>query len=164
MALIVKENTVYLDVHFVFQDLGISSLITSPILTKLKKKYNVTAIVSCIEQLPCNVQQYKEAGVTVFHIPISDFPSANLKQWFQDVCKFMNDMRSQERVIVVHCAAGISRSCTVLAAYLMYLCRWSPSQAIQHIRNKRRIVQPNPGFIKQLKEWDQYLRSRNYQL
>lgn len=47
-------------------------------------------------------------------------------------------------------AMGKSRSATILAAYLMASRRISPSFAIGLIERARPIVEPNPGFAKQL--------------
>jgi dual specificity phosphatase 12 len=50
----------------------------------------------------------------------------------------------------VHCGAGISRSATIIAAYLMYSLKLDPESAVDMIRTVRPIVEPNEGFMEQL--------------
>lgn len=52
--------------------------------------------------------------------------------------------------VVVNCFAGVSRSTTVVLAYLMYKNKWNVQEAISFVRGKRPIIIPNYGFICQL--------------
>ena len=60
-----------------------------------------------------------------------------------------------DNVVFVHCFAGVSRSSTIIIAYLMKIKGMTFEQALQFTKDKRRIISPNPGFIKQLKLWKQ---------
>ena len=48
---------------------------------------------------------------------------------------------------------GISRSATVVAAYLIYRHGLTPSQALQWIKFQRSISNPNSGFRQQLEDY-----------
>jgi Dual specificity phosphatase, catalytic domain len=48
---------------------------------------------------------------------------------------------------------GISRSATVVAAYLIYRHGLSPAQAIEWMKLQRPIVNPNFGFQEQLQDY-----------
>lgn len=50
---------------------------------------------------------------------------------------------------------GKSRSATILAAYLMATRRIAPNLALGLIERARPIVEPNPGFMKQLELYHQ---------
>lgn len=52
--------------------------------------------------------------------------------------------------VVVNCFAGVSRSTTIVLAYLMYKNKMSVQDAIYFVRSKRPIVNPNYGFVCQL--------------
>ena len=48
---------------------------------------------------------------------------------------------------------GISRSATVVCAYLVATAKMTPDEAIVSVRAKRGIVCPNLGFRRQLEEY-----------
>uniref|UniRef100_A0A0K0DLM5 TYR_PHOSPHATASE_2 domain-containing protein n=1 Tax=Angiostrongylus cantonensis TaxID=6313 RepID=A0A0K0DLM5_ANGCA len=56
----------------------------------------------------------------------------------------------RESAVLVHCLAGVSRSATVVAAYLITACDLSFSSALKFIAKKRPVVNPNFGFRMQL--------------
>ena len=48
---------------------------------------------------------------------------------------------------------GISRSTTVVMAYLIATTKMTPHEALATVRSKRTIVRPNRGFMSQLQEY-----------
>lgn len=48
---------------------------------------------------------------------------------------------------------GISRSTTVVLAYLIATSKMTPREALAAVRSKRTIVRPNRGFMSQLDEY-----------
>ena len=58
----------------------------------------------------------------------------------------------------VHCAMGISRSATVVSAYLVATTLMHPHEAIEFVQSKREIVCPNLGFRRQLDVYASRLR------
>lgn len=58
--------------------------------------------------------------------------------------------------LLVHCVMGRSRSATLFLAYLMICENMTVVDAIEHVKNHRRII-PNWGFLKQLRELDMHL-------
>lgn len=57
----------------------------------------------------------------------------------------------------MHCVVGVSRSATLVLAYLMLHQRLSLRQAVLTVRERRWIF-PNRGFLHQLRQLDQRLR------
>ena len=62
-------------------------------------------------------------------------------------------MREQNRTILVHCAAGVSRSASFVIAYLMGKKNMSFDEAFEHTKERRKIIRPNSGFLEQLKKY-----------
>jgi protein-tyrosine phosphatase len=52
--------------------------------------------------------------------------------------------------VLVHCAMGISRSSSIVIAYLMARNGWGFQQAYKYVRERRSSINPNPGFRNQL--------------
>lgn len=65
-------------------------------------------------------------------------------------CSFIQSALAQGGKVLVHCAMGVSRSPTVVCAYLMSTQRLSARAAIQYVRKRRPKIHPNYGFMKQL--------------
>ncbi|XP_043227846.1 dual specificity protein phosphatase 3-like [Amphibalanus amphitrite] len=71
-----------------------------------------------------------------------------LEDWFQVAADFIHESRRSGKVLV-HCVQGLSRSATLVIAYLMIKLHMSLSQALQTVRARREIF-PNDGFLQQL--------------
>lgn len=73
--------------------------------------------------------------------------------WWERVFQQM----SSSAKVLVHCVVGVSRSATLVLAYLMLHQQLSLRQAVITVR-ERRWVFPNRGFLHQLCRLDQQLR------
>lgn len=62
--------------------------------------------------------------------------------------------------VLVHCHAGVSRSATVVIAYLMQEKDLTFDQAFSFASKKRPVIFPNMGFQRQLQEWERLLALR----
>jgi protein-tyrosine phosphatase len=56
--------------------------------------------------------------------------------------------------VLVHCMAGISRSSAVIIAYMMRRLSVSLENALAYVKAKRPKINPNEGFIHQLKVYE----------
>ncbi len=63
------------------------------------------------------------------------------------LCVFCTQAKKSK--VLVHCKAGMSRSVSVVLAYLMRMHGWSLERAVQEV-SPRRCIHPNPGFVRQL--------------
>ncbi|CCG84943.1 protein of unknown function [Taphrina deformans PYCC 5710] len=87
------------------------------------------------------------------HIDVDDARDEDLLDHFKDCWRFIRDCLDEGGRILVHCEQGISRSPTVVAAYLMRAERMHPVSALTYIKKFRPIIDPNPGFRAQLDVW-----------
>ena len=62
--------------------------------------------------------------------------------------------------VFVHCVQGMSRSATLVLAYLMKTCGMGVQDAVRLVRSKREIY-PNPGFLQQLCDFNEELKKQN---
>lgn len=72
------------------------------------------------------------------------------------------DFIEKNKCILVHCRKGISRSSSIVIAYLMYINKQSFEKAYDFVLKKKNNIQPNVNFIKQLKEFDDMIKVCNY--
>ncbi|KAI9595301.1 dual specificity phosphatase, partial [Syncephalis fuscata] len=75
-----------------------------------------------------------------FVITVQDRPATNLIQYFNDTFTFIEDCISQGGNVLVHCMAGISRSATIVIAYLMRKHQWTTLAAMETVRSSRKII------------------------
>jgi hypothetical protein len=66
-----------------------------------------------------------------------------------NVIEMIHEQRNKGKNVLVHCHAGIQRSCTIVALYLMKYYGMSAEEVIRFIQTKRPIAfQPQPTFKK----------------
>ena len=92
---------------------------------------------------------YKAAGIQFYGIEAIDVPSFSLKRFFQETADFIDEALLSGGKVYVHCQMGISRSSTIVLAYLMIKKGWTAQEAVRTVRARRQII-PNDGFLRQL--------------
>lgn len=58
-----------------------------------------------------------------------------------------------EKRILIHCQAGMSRSASVAIALLAIYESITFTDALDYVKSKRPIVQPNPSFLRMVEEY-----------
>lgn len=79
--------------------------------------------------------------------------------WLNTSAALIEEWLWAGRTVLVHCAAGISRSPTVAAAALMRRHSCSAADALRTLRKGRSIIDPNPGLVALLKEYEEFVHS-----
>lgn len=111
------------------------------------KKNRIQCIVSVHD---LSSQHPVHEQVKVLRIQLSDCSSVDIGAHFSTTNQFIHNARLKQAAVLVHCLAGVSRSATVVAAYLITVCGLSFSSALTFISKKRPVVNPNFGFRMQL--------------
>ena len=98
--------------------------------------------------------------VDVLRVAVDDNAHNDIKRHFAKCFQFIDAQLSQTKQharknkVLVFCKAGISRSATVVISYLMKTFSIPLDEALLFLKKKRPIIQPNNGFLKQLKEYE----------
>uniref|UniRef100_A0A7S2E2U7 Protein-tyrosine-phosphatase n=1 Tax=Haptolina brevifila TaxID=156173 RepID=A0A7S2E2U7_9EUKA len=82
----------------------------------------------------------------------SDLP--RMQSVMREGVDFIRSAMQERGTVLVHCHRGISRSCTLVVAYLIEAEQRSAESVFEGIRSKRRIVDPNLGYWCALQEWE----------
>ncbi|XP_054159976.1 uncharacterized protein LOC128958186 [Oppia nitens] len=126
---------------------NIQSATSCDILTEHKIK----RVLSVIE-LPIET---KYPFIEYFHVIAEDVEEQDLLTHFEETRQVIADGHRKGHNVLVHCMAGISRSSTVVTAFLMNKYGKSYSDTIDMVRTKRSQIYPNEGFRKQLKLYEE---------
>uniref|UniRef100_A0A182XW25 Uncharacterized protein n=1 Tax=Anopheles stephensi TaxID=30069 RepID=A0A182XW25_ANOST len=114
------------------------------------EKHTIRSILS-IDSVPLPVHITDHPNLRVRHIQAADVPREDLIRHFEDSNRFIADSLAEGRHVLVHCYFGVSRSATIVIAYVMQKYRLNYEAAFQRVKAKRIFVMPNPGFVNQLK-------------
>ncbi|XP_057555132.1 dual specificity protein phosphatase 22 isoform X2 [Hippopotamus amphibius kiboko] len=95
-------------------------------------------------------------GVKYLCIPAADSPSQNLTRHFKESIKFIHECRLRGEGCLVHCLAGVSRSVTLVVAYVMTVTDFGWEDALHMVRAGRSCANPNLGFQRQLQEFEEH--------
>ncbi|OQR88495.1 carbohydrate-binding protein [Thraustotheca clavata] len=107
---------------------------------------DITHIVNCTRETPNYFTEHFE----YLQIPINDDPDVNIDMYFEEICTFIHKAIENKMACMVHCSHGMSRSATIVLAYLMQYKEMTLLQALTYLRSLRRVVSPNIGFMQQL--------------
>lgn len=82
---------------------------------------------------------------------VMDHPKQDILSHFETSNEFIETaLKNPSNKVYVHCMAGISRSATLVIAYIMKTRSMNYSEAFEFVSQKRRVVDPNEGFVRQL--------------
>ncbi|KAI0030697.1 protein-tyrosine phosphatase-like protein [Vararia minispora EC-137] len=123
--------------------LYISSLACARTVSETHPELAITHMLSVCPEM-------SSSGPAHMVLPIQDSEYDNILDHLPAACQFIENAISAGGRVLVHCVMGVSRSATVIAAYLMKTRRLSPNQALCAIRKRRPRIFPNYGFVKQL--------------
>ena len=94
--------------------------------------------------------KYKKPGIEYLQIIANDEEEEVLLTHFPQTNRWIGDSINAKRSVLVHCQAGVSRSATIVCAYIMQKLNKNAEEAIAFVRSRRRWVSPNHGFVAQL--------------
>ncbi|KAK9374333.1 dual specificity phosphatase [Lipomyces chichibuensis] len=69
---------------------------------------------------------------------------------------------SEGKKILVHCQCGVSRSASLIVAFVMKETGWDLNQAYAWVKRKAPAIGPNMGLIYQLMEWGRILNGADH--
>uniref|UniRef100_A0A672FFN5 Dual specificity phosphatase 22 n=1 Tax=Salarias fasciatus TaxID=181472 RepID=A0A672FFN5_SALFA len=114
---------------------------------ELLAQHNITHILSIHDTAAPVLETY-------LCISAADHSKQNLTQYFRDSIMFIHESRLKGEGCLVHCVAGVSRSVTLVVAYIMTVTGRGWVEALAAVRSARPCAGPNLGFLRQLEEFE----------
>ncbi|KAL5569145.1 hypothetical protein UlMin_025720 [Ulmus minor] len=111
------------------------------------KHNGITHILNCVGFV---CPEYFKADFVYRTLWLQDSPSEDITSILYDVFDYFEDVREQRGRVFVHCCQGVSRSTSLVIAYLMWREGQSFDDAFQYVKAARGIADPNMGFACQL--------------
>lgn len=96
-------------------------------------------------------------GMEQLELIVDDTPDSDMSSFFAQAHEFIEKQNKTNKGILVHCFAGLSRSATVVASYLMKYRGMRRDDAIAFIKKARPSIHPNDGFMLQLQKYEETL-------
>jgi hypothetical protein len=93
-------------------------------------------------------------------LDIEDDLFTNILQYFDFITHLINTHLKNGDKVLVHCVVGMSRSASMIIAYLMKYHKMNLISAFRYTKFKRPIINPNPSFMKQLKQYELLLSGK----
>jgi dual specificity phosphatase 12 len=121
------------------------------------KELGVTNILICGFFL----WQYHKDEFIYGELDLKDDLTQDIYKYFIEAIQFIESSIGN---IYIHCQKGISRSSSIVIAYLMWKNQWSYKEARSFVKARRDIVNPNDNFEKQLISFETYLLNNNFKL
>lgn len=115
----------------------------------------IRAVVSLLN-IPSDASVFKSAGFEFLCLPVPDGAAPTMEQ-AEEFIRFVGEQRRSGRAVAVHCEAGIGRTGTMLAAYLIAQGE-SAAEAIRKVREVERVAIETPGQIQFLEEFQKRIK------
>lgn len=124
---------------------------------ELMQRMDVGFILNVTTHLPL---YHYELGLFKYkRLPASDSNKQNLRQYFEEAFEFIEEAHRAGRGLLIHCQAGVSRSATIVIAYLMKHTWMTMTDAYKFVKSRRPIISPNLNFMGQLLEFEEDLNN-----
>ncbi|KAG0516611.1 hypothetical protein BDA96_09G018200 [Sorghum bicolor] len=111
------------------------------------RKNGITHVLNCVGFV---CPEYFKSDLVYRTLWLQDSPTEDITSILYDVFDYFEDVREQGGRVFVHCCQGVSRSTSLVIAYLMWREGQSFDDAFQFVKAARGIANPNMGFACQL--------------
>lgn len=122
--------------------------------TNLLKELNIKVIISLIKEE--NKDKREVRNIKHYNFGVEDGRNENISKFFPEINTIIKEFIDKKENILIHCYNAVSRSVTVLTAYLIST-GMTLKDSLQLIKDKRGdkvYTKPNIGFMKQLFKYE----------
>ena len=120
--------------------------------------HGIGHIINCTSDRP---NYFETAGVKYLQVKVNDHRDDDIHQYFEQTSCFIENAKQSGSSVLVHCQKGMSRSSTIVLAYLMRFADMNLISAFSHTKKIRPLISPNVGFMEQLLKLEYNLYQNN---
>jgi predicted protein tyrosine phosphatase len=147
----------------IFRGLYLGSWLDADSVDELRK-HNVTRVLNVAEECPISssCEHAIAAGsIKVKKLDLRDHSDEDIAAHFAEALCFVHEGITRNEGVLVHCRQGVSRSATIVLAYLMeygivddkgYPHPMTYADAFDYVKERRPFISPNLGFVLALHE------------
>jgi predicted protein tyrosine phosphatase len=110
---------------------------------------NISRVVCC-----CMYTEFPQSdevkSITYLRVDVEDMSREPIDMFFEEASDFISESLENNEGVLIHCRSGVSRSSTIVLAFLIRSMGMRLYDAFFLLRSKRSIVTPNIGFMDQL--------------
>ncbi|KAK9113601.1 hypothetical protein Syun_020398 [Stephania yunnanensis] len=114
---------------------------------EILRQNGITHVLNCVGFV---CPEYFKSDLVYKTLWLQDSPSEDITSILYDVFDYFEEVREMGGRVLVHCCQGISRSTSLVIAYLMWRDGQSFEDAFQFVKSARGVTNPNIGFACQL--------------
>ena len=118
------------------------------------KNKNISCIICVAERLKII---NPNPDVKVYNYELSDDYNCNISLYFEEI----GEIIKKENIVLVNCAAGVSRSATIVLAYIMKQYNLDLKTVFLLVRKRRERICPNKKFMECLLDYELSLFGKN---
>lgn len=120
---------------------------------ELLSSLSISAIINLAPDVAENKFQDLSSSFTYLSLHVQDNAKTDISKYFEITKRFIDKYRKTGGVLV-HCAAGISRSATIVIAYIMKTLHLPFQNAFTFVQERHPIADPNLNFLIQLMKYE----------
>lgn len=117
------------------------------------QKLGVTHVLNASSESPNSYEDDFE----YLKLALDDSAEVDITETFSRAFEFIDRCMEEKGRLFIHCQLGVSRSATILIAYIMRSYNTTLHNAIAMVRSRRQQILPNKGFLKQLGRFEERL-------
>jgi len=114
----------------------------------------IRAVVCCLRDMEFPAKDFSK-DLKYCRVDVEDMSREPIELFFPEATEFIHSRVSRDQPVLVHCRAGVSRSASVVMAYLMTYQGYSLHDAFFLVRSRRSCVSPNIGFMEKLCDYEE---------
>ncbi|CAF1033529.1 unnamed protein product [Adineta steineri] len=97
----------------------------------------------------------------VLWVNVEDDTYSDIAEYFKMTNEFLQSCKANGEKVLVHCQMGVSRSSSIVLAYLIKYHHDSLDKAYNYLVERRHCAEPNLGFLLQLIRYEKELHKKN---